>query len=129
MATLSYNTTENVWEIKPEWWTFIGRTFASDESLTMLSQYYGIQALNEITTEIWVDILARISSPARLGYLQAIQDVHVGALEAATALGVDISDTFPDGSEETSLNRLIQLRNIEAALRNTYQTDVTRPRG
>lgn len=128
MDTISYNSALNEWEIKESWWDFIARTFSSVESLQMLSALYGINTLSEITVENWFDILARISSPAHLGYLKTIQDVHVGTTIAAAVLNVDIDDTFPDGSEETSLNRLIQLRNIETLLRNNYMASVTRPR-
>jgi hypothetical protein len=126
MDTIVYNATLNLWQINTIWWAKIAAFFNTPQLLAMLHAKYGITALNQLTTEQWFDILASISSPYRLGYLDTIQDVQEGKVAAGLVLGVDPETPFPIGFETTEYNRLIQLQNLKITLETTYTGLVTR---
>lgn len=126
MSTVEYDTTNNEWLITDLWWAYMAREFDNDEILAMLQERYGINALEDITTENWFNILSVISSSARLGYLKVIQDVQVGIEQAADLLGIDPDTPLPDGYQATEYNRLLQLQNIKSQLETEYEELVLR---
>lgn len=126
MDTVVYNEETQQWEIEEEWWLFIGRYLSREEIATEISIRYEVNTLEQLVVEDWLDILANISSPARLGSAKVLNDVQVGIKEAANSLRVDADGDFPPGSETTELNRLIQLRNIYAELEGRYQSATVR---
>lgn len=127
MATVEYRTATNRWEITTEWWQYIATEFDDDENLEMLQVKYGITSLSDITTEIWMSILASISSSAHLGYLRVLTDLEAAIEEAADVLGIDSEMPLPDGYQSTEYNRLLQLRLIYDALKEEYEELVQRP--
>jgi hypothetical protein len=118
--TLEYNLATNAYEITEEWWLKIAQHF--DEQV--LAQKYGITKLSDITVSMWMDILASVSSPARMGYPKVIFDLTAALETAATAMGVSPSDDLSGHS--APYNRVRELQSLVAALTATYHTDVTR---
>lgn len=127
MDTVSYNTSLDEWEITENWWLQLARYFDTEEELEMLQTKYGINSLSDLSTEDWFNLVASVSSPFRIGYLQTIEDVQVGIEEAADILGIDPAMPLPDGYESTEYNRLLQLRSIKEQLEEEYEELVTRP--
>lgn len=118
--TLEYNTTTNAYEITEAWWLFIAKYYIQ---IDMKAKYH-IEKLADITVAIWLDSLASVSSPARLGYPKVIADLEEEIKRLGVEMGVDPeSDLSGYGPQ---YNRIKELQENLDNLKNTYLTDVTR---